>query len=374
MRILIAHNTSLARSGGMSRLMGNIHDHVVSAGHTVDYFTADDANHLTARTARFSFPWLIRNRVAEARRRGQPYDILNVHEPESGLFNTLCPSKRDFKLVVTSHGLEEQAWKVSCEDAAMRGQPVALKTKLTQGVLRNWSCRAGIKSADAVLCLSESDRRYIVEKFKVPEKNILRVFPGASATFRHSANARSYSHVKSLLFAGTWIERKGIRELITAFESLARSYTQLELTVLGAGMPEDEIKSCFSADLHSRIFVRTAANDHQTSDYFYRADIFLLPSLFEGTPLTLIEGMMTGIPIVATSVCGIKDVIDDGANGLLVPPRSPSSLINAVQRLLQSQDLRRELGSRAFTNASQKYTWDRVSTPVLEKYCALRAA
>jgi glycosyltransferase involved in cell wall biosynthesis len=105
---------------------------------------------------------------------------------------------------------------------------------------------------------------------------------------------------------------------------------------------------------------------------FSRADLFLLPSLFEGTPLTMMQAMMSGLPIVTTATCGMKDVIDDEMTGLLIPIRSPDAIVTAIERLLNSPALRRSLGVAARAVALKRYTWDQAAAPVLHAYQALR--
>ena len=99
-----------------------------------------------------------------------------------------------------------------------------------------------------------------------------------------------------------------------------------------------------------------------------RAAAYVLPSVFEGTPLTLMETMATGLPPVTTSVCGMNDVIRDGENGLLVPPRSPVALADAVTRLLADRGLRERLGRQAHADVAADYTWDKVAGPVRAVY------
>src|SRR5262245_29227400 len=93
MRILVAHNVPRARNGGMSRIMGFIHDHVEAAGHEVEYLTSEDVStRLGGRLSRFSFPVLVRRHAADAARAGRPFDVVNVHEPVSAVI--AAPSRR----------------------------------------------------------------------------------------------------------------------------------------------------------------------------------------------------------------------------------------------------------------------------------------
>ena len=101
------------------------------------------------------------------------------------------------------------------------------------------------------------------------------------------------------------------------------------------------------------------------------SDAFLLPSVFEGTPLTLMEAMRSGLPIVTTDACGMRDVIVNGSNGLLVPVRSPEAIASAVNRLAQDEKLREKLGSAARADALEKYTWKESANRVWNAYRSL---
>jgi len=197
---------------------------------------------------------------------------------------------------------------------------------------------------------------------------VTRIFSGSDRLYASAAATRSYDRSQHLLFAGTWLGRKGIRDLVEAFTSVAIRHPYVTLTVLGAGQSPAAVLSCFREDLRSRIHCVHASNDGEAARVFAESDIFVLPSLFEGTPLTLIEAMMSGLPIVTTATCGMKDVIRDGGNGLLVPIRSSQAIAGAVEQFLQDAALRDRLGRAARLDALAQFTWDRVSIPIRETY------
>ncbi len=85
-------------------------------------------------------------------------------------------------------------------------------------------------------------------------------------------------------------------------------------------------------------------------------DIFVFPSLVEGMPLTLLEAMAGAMPAVTTNTCGMSDLIDNEANGLLVPAADAAALANAIDRFRNFVELRRALGVRAQESA-RRYTW-----------------
>jgi glycosyltransferase involved in cell wall biosynthesis len=98
-------------------------------------------------------------------------------------------------------------------------------------------------------------------------------------------------------------------------------------------------------------------------------DIFVFPSLMEGLPLVLLEAMATGMPAVTTETCGMADVVEDGVNGLLVPPADTEAVADAVLRLAKSAELRQQLG-RAAQNGMRDYTWDRIAKRVERVFVA----
>src|SRR5207253_1024940 len=136
------------------------------------------------------------------------------------------------------------------------------------------------------------------------------------------------------LFFGTWLPRKGTGDLAAAFAALASERPDLRLTVLGAGFPAEAIRASFPEALRGRIDCPRPGTEAELAEHLLRADVFVMPSLFEGTPQTLVETMLSGLPVVATATCGMRDVIRDGENGLLIPLRSPQALTAAIERLL----------------------------------------
>lgn len=89
--------------------------------------------------------------------------------------------------------------------------------------------------------------------------------------------------------------------------------------------------------------------------YLQAADLFVLPSRRDNLPVALLEAMAGGLPSIATSVGGIPEVIEDGENGLLVPPDNPESLTKAIRRLIDDQRLQKKLGSNARQTAQDKF-------------------
>jgi glycosyltransferase involved in cell wall biosynthesis len=378
LRILVAHNVSRQPNGGMSRLMTFIHDRLADSGHVVDYFCAEDVPQtLSGRLSRFSFPILVLRHAARAAREGRPYDLVNVHEPSSAAMTAFKTQAGNPVVVVTSYGVERRGWHLALEELRLKRQAPSLKTRLLYPSTSLWQSTIGLRRADHIFCSNAEDLSFLCEQMNLPQSKITRIHSAADSVFSEAAQGRSYERCERLLFAATWRKNKGIEDLVPAFVALAARHPRLELIVLGGGVPADAVLEAFPPHVRGRIKCVQASSDAGTAAEFARADLFLLPSLFEGTPLTLIEAMASGLPIVTTATCGMKDVILDGVNGLLVPIRSPDAIVNAVERLLKDERLRAELGSNAREDALEKYTWKHVAAPVrvvYERLCEARGA
>ena len=144
-------------------------------------------------------------------------------------------------------------------------------------------------------------------------------------------------------------------------------------TCSAAASTPSVIVNAFGSAAAARVHLRTSGNDAEIAAAMRDADIFVLPSLFEGTPLTLIEAMWSGLPVVTTATAGMKDVVCDGRTGLLVAPGDAGALAAAIGRLTNDADLRRRLGAEAHAVAEREYTWDNAAATFASAYQAARA-
>lgn len=369
LRILVAHNVPRARSGGMSRIMGFIHDRLVAQGHQVDYFCSDDIPpKLNGRLSRFTFPWLVRRHARQAARRGQPYHVINVHEPSAVPVCVWRQSLGNPVIVVTSHGMEKGNWDLFLEEARLGREGPSLKTQIVYPLTSLWQSNLSLRRADHLFLLKFEDRDYLEQRWQIPPRKTTRIFPGVDPIYARAARNRDYQRGDRLLFAATWRKFKGIEDLVPAFVTLATRRPDLTLTVLGAGVPAERVLAAFPEVVRSRVQCVQSANDEENAAHFAAADVFLLPSLYEGTPLTLMEAMASGLPIVTTATSGMKDVLHHGQDALLVPIRSPGAIVECVEQLVADGSLRARLGQAAQAEALSKYSWDQAARPVQEAY------
>ena len=168
-----------------------------------------------------------------------------------------------------------------------------------------------------------------------------------------------------ILFVGRHIERKGIRYLIEAAKYLPRD--QFEIRIVGVGDLTEELKKLASesATPNSAEIIFTGKLSPEALANEYRtANVFTLPAIVdskgdtEGLGVVLIEAMELGLPIVASNVGGIPDVVVDGVSGILVPEKDPQALASAYKRLAAEPELVKHLLVGSRKRIAECFTWD----------------
>lgn len=164
---------------------------------------------------------------------------------------------------------------------------------------------------------------------------------------------------------------KGIRYLIEAFPAVLRERPDARLLLVGRG-PEDEALRSLAASLGISDQVTFAGFQRDAAAYAGSFDVAVVPSLEEGFGLVAVEAMALGVPVVASRVDGLAEVITDERSGLLVPPADPAAIAAAVLRVLGDPELRRRLadGGRA---ESTRFELDRYTGRLTELYQELAA-
>ena len=156
-----------------------------------------------------------------------------------------------------------------------------------------------------------------------------------------------------LLHVGRFFAQKNHAGMLRAFKLVLDAHPDAKLTLVGDGELraecEELVRSLGIAD--SVIFEGLQSNVYP---YLHEADIFMLPSLYEGVPITLIEAMGTALPIVASNVGGIPDMLADGESAMLCEP-SEESIASACIKLIESEQLRASCG-RAALDASVRFS------------------
>lgn len=145
---------------------------------------------------------------------------------------------------------------------------------------------------------------------------------------------------------------KGLNYLIEAAAILIKNYPDLMFLVIGDGQEKKNLElKIKNLGLEDRFFL--LGTIERAYQYLKAFDVFVLPSIKEGWPYTLLEALAAGVPIIATTVGGVPEIIKDGENGLLVSPAAPDQLAQAIQKLLDDPDLANRLQQNALASSAR---------------------
>ena len=353
MKILFVIHTPKNPFTAVYTLHSQLQTYLDARGHQNSMLAPQDFSTLTRFPARF-FPLLYPFWVAwRLRQERSTYDLAVFHSYSGWLFNLmrrLIPSYRNIKTITSFHGLEPLYYEALKEETRINGRSLTLRYSLVHGKLMLWLIRLSCRLSDRVLCLNSEEQTYMLKNKWVDKSQIMIHSNGVPQQFfidrQHPIRARR------LLFVGQWQESKGIRYLIEAFKILIRDFDDLELNCVGTLTEDSKVLSSFPEELRSRVVNRSNVSHTEISDVYKDADIFVLPTLFEGFSIALLEAMATGTPIVTTPAGASSELLTNGVNALLVNKRDPVALAESVRRLIESQDLRQQMGREAQTTAS----------------------
>jgi glycosyltransferase involved in cell wall biosynthesis len=178
---------------------------------------------------------------------------------------------------------------------------------------------------------------------------------------------------QTLLFVGRLDPQKGPFVLMAALRELFPRRADLHGLVVGDGPLRDTLHAWVAKEnLSSRVHFAGRRTD--VPSLLRAADLFVLPSLWEGLPNVVLEAMAAGTPVVASRVEGISDLLVDDRTGLIVPPNSASDLAAAIDRVLADRNESRQMAHRAQAFVRQHFTWDHVVGQYEELYRQLLGA
>lgn len=184
----------------------------------------------------------------------------------------------------------------------------------------------------------------------IVEKSKIEVLPNAVQV--PLISSKDYEN-QNILFLGRLCRDKGIYELIDAINVLKKKFPKMHL-YLGGVWEDEDLKKL--AEQQKDVITWLGWIEKEEKDKILQAcSIFVLPSYFEGLPISVLEGMAYGCAVVVTPVGGLQSTINCGINGIFVEKRNTNDLIKGLQQVLSSSELRKKLGQNGRRTIVQKY-------------------
>jgi glycosyltransferase involved in cell wall biosynthesis len=221
-----------------------------------------------------------------------------------------------------------------------------------------------LEHADAVVCLSEMWKNYYSSTFKLKRLAIINnVIEKANITGEHHQNGSL-----RMLFLGHVTEKKGVFDLLQVLADNRNDYkNRVKVTIGGIGEVERLEKTIsdnqFNGDVHFAGWV----NGGKKAELLNSCDVYVLPSYFEGLPISILEAMSYGKPVISTNVGGIPEIVKPGFNGWLFQPGDHAALDSIIKEAMDNKELLKQYGNNSLS-ISKKYTPESVFQSLNDLY------
>lgn len=222
------------------------------------------------------------------------------------------------------------------------------------------------EKADKVICLTRSDAEEIVG-FGCPLRKI-SIIPNAVDTELFTPSA---SHVENnlIVWVGRFVKEKGLEFLIEAAAITVKKIKTAKFLLIGYGPLKTKILELIHKyQLETYVTVIGPLTREEIANILGKATIFAFPSLREGLPVSVLEALSCGLPIVGFDVPGVRDIVRNNETGILVPPKNAKLFSDALVFLINNNDIRKKFGKESRDIAIRLYSWNKVMQKINSVY------
>jgi len=281
---------------------------------------------------------------------GVSIDVLHTHGGVAGLYGRLAAKKAGIPEVVhTLHGIHYLHYR----NPLLKWAFIVLERRLS-------------RSTDAVIFVSQADLKKGMKLRLAPAGKARLIRNGVDPAvmipgFDRAAKTNEFGSAgRPLVVAVSRLHRqKGLKHLLRAVPLIREEVPAVKVMIVGGGPLESRLASEVGR-LRIGESVALLGERKDAHEVLAIADVFVLPSLWEGLPYVLIEAATLGKPIVATDIDGVREVVQNGETGILVPPGDPGRLAAALILLLRDRDLAGRLGERAKRHIPPAFSLERM--------------
>ncbi|MFC1687628.1 glycosyltransferase [Patescibacteria group bacterium] len=291
--------------------------------------------------AKVQLPFFIICAFFHALRYSKHLDIIHAHWILYGFIGSLISKIRGIPLVITLHGSDVAIMKSSC--------------------IFKFLGTISLKQASKVICVSSYLKKEI-QPF-IQDTNKVFVFPNGLGVAEKFMDAEKTTHdAPTLLWIGRFSDEKNVSLLLDIIERVLKKFSSAKLYLVGSGPQEEFLKKeVMKRSLDSHVIFTGKISPQNTYKYYAQSDVFVLPSHREGFGVVLIEAMATGVPVVASNVGAIPEIVDNNQTGFLAESNNAKDFAEKILLLLENEDLCKSFGNRGKEKVKNNYLWRDVS-------------
>jgi glycosyltransferase involved in cell wall biosynthesis len=290
--------------------------------------------------------------------RKQRIDVLHAHS-----WSTYCEAAlagflaRTPTVVITIHGMQTP-------------YPQS-KTAILKHFVRISAERILSRTYTTICAVSQGVKDYMVKEVGLNPQKVSVVYNGIKIIDRNTPDEKEPRQAVQeedfvLVWAGRLVPVKNLSGLLKALATVRGTVPNVRLDLIGDG-PDRESLEHEARALGVNDRIHFAGYTPRVRDWLSRADIFVMPSHYEGFSVALLEAMAAGLPVVATEVGGNPEIVLQGKTGVLIPPNDTEALAKAIIDLHENTQLRMEMRRFAYKRVSEEFSMDKM----IAKYCSI---
>lgn len=306
---------------------------------------------LDANLGGFPEPYTFGRRLVKYMKvHGKHYDI--VHDNQSLCYGLLTLQKMGICTVATIHHPITKDREIALNETNDKG---------LQWLIRRWYSFLKmqgkvVRQLDHIVTVSECSRKDIAIDFGIRPEQLDLIYNGIDTKAFSPMPEIKRLNYRIMATASADAPLKGLDYLLKAFATLLQEYPQLELVVVGKPKPGGHTERLINElNIKSRLIFESGISEARIRELYAQATLAVVPSLYEGFGLPAGEAMSCAVPLISTTGGSLPEVVGDA--GILVAPADAQALASAIKSLLQSENLRAELGIKGRQRILEKFSW-----------------
>jgi len=292
----------------------------------------------------------------------------------------LIKNKPDLLHVPTGHKIpfnSPQHTVVTIHDLAFNKFPEYFEKSVR--LRSQYFTRHAVLKAEKIIAISESTKKDIIEHYNIDAEKIEVIYHGVEPVFKSGIDKQRTEDVCSkyginslfVLFVGVLQPRKNISQLVSAFKQVLKSgHENMQLVIAGGkGWMYDQIfNDAKLSGISEKIVFTDYTSKQDVICLLNAAKVFVLPSLYEGFGLPILEAMACGTPVIASNVSSMQEIVQDA--GILIDPYNQQEITQAILDILNNQNLADELTTKGLKLA-ESFTWEKTAKKTLDLYLSM---
>ena len=238
------------------------------------------------------------------------------------------------------------------------------------GKIKNKINKFVLKRAEKVIALTKNMQKKIKKDYKIDSIVIYNGIDISKYKLNKAELKKRFKlkDEKVIIYIGTLKKVKGVEYLIKSFKNINKKFQNTKLWIIGDGSERRNLEALTKKlNLQNKITFFGKKSNDKIPKYAIASDILVLPSLSEGFPMAILEAMASGLPIVASNVTGVSEIIKDKINGFLVKPKNSKEIAEKVSIILKNKNLQSRFRKNNLKEV-KKYSWKKTGNQLEKVY------